>query len=58
MPAIQLDDVARRKLLAYNWPGNVRQLLHLVEHISIVEHDRLITAEILQKYLPAYQANR
>ncbi len=56
MPAIQLDDVARRKLLAYNWPGNVRQLLHLVEHISIVEHDRLITAEILQKYLPAFDS--
>ena len=56
MPAIQLDDVARRKLLAYNWPGNVRQLLHLVEHISIVEHDRIITAEILQKYLPAFDS--
>ena len=56
MPAIQLDDVARRKLLAYNWPGNVRQLLHLVDHISIVEHDRLITAEILQKYLPAFDS--
>lgn len=56
MPAIELDDVARRKLLAYNWPGNVRQLLHLVEHISIVEHDRLITAEILQKYLPAFDS--
>lgn len=56
MPAIMLDDVAQRKLLAYNWPGNVRQLLHLVEHISIVEHDRLITAEILQKYLPAFDS--
>lgn len=56
MPAIQLDDVARRKLLAYNWPGNVRQLLHIVEHISIVEQDRLITADTLQKYLPVFDS--
>lgn len=56
MPVIQLDDNARRKLLAYNWPGNVRQLLHIVEHISIVEQERLITAEILQKYLPVFDS--
>ena len=56
MPAIQLDDNARRKLLAYTWPGNVRQLLHVVEHISIVERDRLISAETLQKYLPVFDS--
>lgn len=56
MPAIQLDDNARRKLLAYTWPGNVRQLLHVVEHISIVEQDRIITAETLQKYLPVFDS--
>lgn len=56
MPAIQLDDNARRKLLAYTWPGNIRQLLHVVEHISIVEHDRLITADTLQKYLPVFDS--
>lgn len=56
MPAIQLDSDAVRILLAYNWPGNIRQLLHVVEHISIVEKERLITAEILQKYLPVFNA--
>jgi len=56
MPAIQLDDNARRLLLAYQWPGNVRQLLHVVEHISIVENSRLISAETLQKYLPVFSS--
>lgn len=54
MPAIQLDDMARRKLVSYNWPGNVRQLLHVVEQMSIVENTRLISTEILDKYLPAF----
>lgn len=56
MPPIQLDDNARRLLLAYQWPGNVRQLLHVVEHISIVENSRLISVETLQKYLPVFSS--
>ena len=56
MPAIQLDANARMKLSAYTWPGNIRQLLHVVEHISIVETERLITQDILLKYLPAFDS--
>lgn len=51
---IQLTDDAKQLLLAYQWPGNVRQLLHIVEEISIVEMDRLINAETLQHYLPRF----
>lgn len=54
MPTIRLDDDAKKLLLAYNWPGNVRQLLHCVEEISIVESERQITAEILQRHLPRF----
>lgn len=56
MPAISLDDNARRILLAYQWPGNVRQLLHLVEELSIVEEERVITAEVLKQHLPHFEA--
>ena len=56
MPAIQLDANARMMLSAFTWPGNIRQLLHVVEHISIVERERLITKEILAKYLPAFDS--
>ena len=49
MPPIQLDDNARRKLLAYTWPGNIRQLPYVVEQISIVEQERQITADMARK---------
>lgn len=54
MPPIQLEENAKRLLVAYSWPGNVRDLLHLVDRISIIEQERLITVEILRKYLPEF----
>lgn len=54
MPTIRLDEDATKLLLAYNWPGNVRQLLNVVKKISIVEQERKITAEILQRHLPHF----
>ena len=54
MPKVELSEEARHLLLAYQWPGNVRQLLHLVEEISIVEQERIITPEILQRHLPHF----
>ena len=52
MPAIQLADDARQMLVAYAWPGNVRQLKNITEQISIIETNRDITADILRNYLP------
>ena len=52
MPAIQLTDDARQMLLAYQWPGNVRQLKNITEQISIIETNREINAAILKGYLP------
>lgn len=49
--AVQLTPEARQMLQAYNWPGNVRQLLHLVEELSIIEMERLVTPEVLKHYL-------
>ena len=53
MPAIQLTDDAKQVLLAYSWPGNVRQLKNITEQISIIETNRDINAGILKGYLPA-----
>ena len=58
MPAIQLNEDAKRLLVAYSWPGNIRQLKNITEQISIIETNRDITPEILQNYLPAQQASR
>jgi transcriptional regulator with PAS, ATPase and Fis domain len=52
MPPISLADDAKDALANYRWPGNVRQLKNITEQISVIEKERLITAEILQKYLP------
>ena len=53
MPAVKLDPQAQSLLESYRWTGNVRQLKNVAEQISVLENDRQITAEILQKYLPA-----
>ena len=52
VPAIRLDEEAVQMLQNYRWPGNVRQLKSVAEQISILEKDRQIHAEVLQKYLP------
>jgi len=52
MPPISLTDDARELLKNYRWPGNVRQLKNITEQISIIEQERVINADILQKYLP------
>lgn len=52
MPAIQLTEEAKRLLVSFPWPGNVRQLKNITEQISIIETNREISPEILRMYLP------
>ena len=58
MPAIQLTEDAKRVLLSYPWPGNVRQLKNITEQISIIETNREINSTILQTYLPTQNVQR
>lgn len=58
MPPLQLTEDARRLLMSYAWPGNVRQLKNITEQISIIESNREINAEILKGYLPANNEQR
>jgi len=55
MPPIALNEESEHILLKYSFPGNVRQLKNMVEQISIIEADRLITADLLRKYIPREQ---
>ncbi|MCR5550032.1 MAG: sigma-54 dependent transcriptional regulator [Bacteroidales bacterium] len=50
-PAIQLTEEAQKLLSNYRWPGNVRQLKHVTEQISLLEKERVVTAEKLAPYL-------
>ncbi len=52
MPPITLTDDARAMLVSYHWPGNVRQLKNITEQVSVIERERTITPDILQKYIP------
>ncbi|MCQ2137325.1 MAG: sigma-54 dependent transcriptional regulator [Bacteroidales bacterium] len=52
MPAVKLTPEAREVLENYRWPGNIRQLKSVAEQISILEHNREISADTLRRYLP------
>lgn len=52
MPAIKLSDDAVMLLQKYRWNGNIRQLRNVAEQLSVLEHERSITASALQGYLP------
>lgn len=57
MPTIRLDESAKNLLLNYHFPGNIRQLRNIVEQISVVEEERLVTAGKLTQYLPNNRVN-
>jgi len=57
MPTIRLEENAVNLLTNYRFPGNIRQLRNIAEQVSVVEENRLITAEKLIQYLPNNQGN-
>ncbi|GHA58624.1 sigma-54 interaction domain-containing protein [Pontibacter akesuensis] len=54
---IVLTPDAIQKLQAFRWPGNIRQLKNIVEQISVLEYEREVSAETLQRYLPNNQGS-
>ena len=57
VPAIRLTPEAQELLRSYRWPGNVRQLQSVVGRLSVLETNRLVTAEVLARYLPSEGAS-
>ena len=55
---VQLNEEAKQLLINYPWPGNVRELKNIAEQISVLSHDKLITAKDLNKFLQPYSNNR
>ena len=55
MDRVVLDDDAKALLMRYKWPGNVRQLKNITEQISVLSPERLITAEVLSRFIPQDQ---
>jgi transcriptional regulator with PAS, ATPase and Fis domain len=52
MPTIKLEDQAIQVLIKYRWSGNVRQLRNIAEQLSVLEQNRIISADVLRGYLP------
>ena len=55
MDKVVLTDEAKQLLMRYKWPGNVRQLKNITEQISILSPDRLITPDVLLRFIPQDQ---
>lgn len=58
MPPVRLNEEAKKMLMAYSWPGNVRQLKNITENLSVTCGSREITPDILRDYLPERRANQ
>lgn len=49
---IKLTDDAKMTLRQYQFPGNIRQLKNVVEYMSAIEQNKLITEDVVKQYLP------
>ena len=57
VPKVQLDANAKAAIMAYSWPGNIRQLKNIAEQVSILELNRDVNGEVMMHYLPKEQKN-
>lgn len=51
-PEVEYSDEAKKAMLAYRWPGNVRQLKNVAEQIALFEAGNRLSVENVAKYLP------
>lgn len=52
-PAITLSEDAKRVLLHYSWPGNVRQLKNVMEQTALFQAGNEVSADDIHRYLPS-----
>jgi two-component system response regulator HydG len=52
-----MSTAARRKLMAYRWPGNVRQLRNVVESMVVVDYDGVLDVDDLPSEFETYEDN-
>ncbi|MDO4511315.1 MAG: sigma-54 dependent transcriptional regulator [Bacteroidales bacterium] len=55
MPEVVYTDEAKQAMLAYRWPGNVRQLKNVAEQIALFGAGNTLSAAEVTKYLPEQQ---
>ncbi len=47
---LRLSPEAEQVMMAYKWPGNIRQLKNIVEQMSILCEERMVTPKVLADY--------
>ena len=52
MEPIDISDSGRDALMAYRWPGNVRQLKNVVEQVALFHAGETVGEDTLKGYLP------
>ena len=50
---VTFSEDAHRLLLAYHWPGNVRQLKSVIEQVALFESGNTVDADTLRQYMPS-----
>ncbi|MBI49068.1 MAG: sigma-54-dependent Fis family transcriptional regulator [Crocinitomicaceae bacterium] len=58
MPPLSLSPDAVDILESYPWPGNIRQLKHITEQMSVLEAERKIDSDTILSYLPETHRSR
>lgn len=58
IPSVKLTEDARKQIISYQWPGNVRQLKNVAEQVSILAVNQEVTAEELAKIVPDITDNK
>jgi transcriptional regulator with PAS, ATPase and Fis domain len=53
---ITLNDEAKKLMMKFPFPGNIRQLKNLAEQISLLEEEKEVDAATLARYLPVDQS--
>ncbi len=51
-PNIQLDENAKKIILNHRWKGNIRELRNIVEQLSVLEMDPIISEQTLKTNVP------
>jgi DNA-binding NtrC family response regulator len=49
---VVLEPEALNLLVNYRWPGNIRQLKNIAEQLSVLDEDKIVSAEELLRILP------
>lgn len=55
-PQVDFSDDAKKELLSYRWPGNVRQLKNVIEQMALFEAGKTVEVDKLKSYLPQYSS--